>query len=158
MRGQTIVSSAGNGIENAFVVPNSPDVHVRSHQGPDWMITVGATTPPEDGHYDAFFDEDTEEKPGGISGAGKPVDVASLGYDYPTAYYAESVGETGSIGFSGTSNAAPTISGTYARSLYLARKLLLGTSRTQDKGVIARGWPVRCGTRAARRASCATAS
>jgi Subtilase family len=148
-RGQTVLFSAGNGIENAFVTPNSTTFS--SQKGPDWMITVGAISPPENGYYPSFTDDFlgadvTEEKEGGFVGAGKPVDVASLGTDYPTAYESPTVGGTGSFGFSGTSNATPVIAGIYGRSLYTARTQLPGVSRIQDGGVIATGDPIACGS------------
>jgi hypothetical protein len=118
-RGQTIVFSAGNGIENAFVVPFS--TLTSSVKGPDWVITVGATTPGGDNE----------------SGSGKPVDVSGIGENYPSAYNSTTV--TNGERFSGTSNAAPTISGTYARGLWLARKAMAGASRIQAGGVISVG-------------------
>jgi hypothetical protein len=120
-RGQTIVFSAGNGIENAFVVPFS--TLTSSVKGPDWVVTVGATVP---GTSHA-----TE------SGSGKPVDVSGIGEDYPSAYNSSTV--TNGSRFSGTSNAAPTVAGTYARGLYLARRAMAGPSRVQAAGVISVG-------------------
>ncbi len=133
-RGQTVVFSAGNGMENAYVVPNH--TYVSSQKGPDWLITVGAVAP--DGNN------------GSYSGAGKMVDVAGVGGSYPSAYTATTVGGTGRTGFSGTSNAAPTVAGTYARALHFARRDLAGPSRIQKNGVIAVGGRYRCGS--ARRA------
>lgn len=122
-RGQTIFFSAGNGIENGFIVPNTS--YFSSQKGPDWITTVGAISPPpSDANY---------------SGAGKPVDLSSYGNDYPSAYTATSVSGTGATGFSGTSNAAPVVAGLYARSLLAARAALPGPSRTQQSGVIASG-------------------
>ncbi|HUR14012.1 MAG TPA: S8/S53 family peptidase [Mycobacteriales bacterium] len=120
-RGQTIVFSAGNGIENAFVVPFS--TLTSSVKGPDWVITVGATVPGTSGATE--------------SGSGKPVDVSGIGESYPSAYNSTTV--TNGSRFSGTSNAAPTISGTYARGLHLARKAMTGPSRVQAGGVISVG-------------------
>jgi len=125
-RGQTIVFSAGNGIENAFVVPFS--TLTSSVKGPDWVVTVGATVPGASGATE--------------SGSGKPVDVSGIGSDYPSAYNSTTV-SNGSK-FSGTSNAAPTIAGTYARGLWLARKAMAGPSRIQAGGVISVG-KARCG-------------
>lgn len=142
-RGQTVFFSAGNGVENGFVTPNLTTYS--SQKGPDWMVTVGAVTPGDDGHYEAIEDDLYEERYGPFLGAGKPVDLAGVGSDYPTAYYAETVSGTGSFGFGGTSNATPHVAGLYARTLYLARSALKGTSRTQEKGVIARGKTIRCG-------------
>jgi hypothetical protein len=127
-RGQSIFFAAGNGVENGFIVPNQ--TQLSSLSGPDWITTVGATTP-------SFDDE---------SGAGKTVDVAGVGESYPSAYTATHVGGTGLSGFSGTSNATPTVAGTYARALYQARRLLPGPSRVQRNGVIGRGnKPFSCG-------------
>lgn len=120
-RGQTIVFSAGNGIENGFVVPFS--TLTSSVKGPDWVITVGATVPGSSGATE--------------SGSGKPVDVSGIGENYPSAYNSTSV--TNGSRFSGTSNAAPTVAGTYARGLYLARRAMAGPSRVQAGGVISVG-------------------
>jgi len=125
-RGQSIVFSAGNGIENAFVVPFS--TLTSSVKGPDWVITVGATVPGSSGATE--------------SGSGKPVDVSGIGENYPSAYNSTTV--TNGERFSGTSNAAPTITGTYARGLWLARKAMAGPSRIQAGGVISVG-AARCG-------------
>ena len=120
-RGQTVFFSAGNGIENGFVVPNT--TYFSSLKGPDWMMTVGAITPPpSDANY---------------SGAGKPVDLSSYGSDYPSAYTAETVSGTGATGFSGTSNATPVVAGIYARALHSVRAALPGPSRAQADGVVA---------------------
>ena len=142
-RGQTVFFSSGNGVENAFLTPNLTTFS--SQKGPDWMVTVGAVTPGEDAQYEMLEDELYEEKYGPFLGAGKPVDLAGVGSDYPTAYYADTVSGTGSLGFGGTSNATPQVAGLYARTLYLSRKALKGTSRTQDAGVIAAGKAVKCG-------------
>jgi hypothetical protein len=120
-RGQTIFFSAGNGMENAFTVPNS--TLTSSQEGPDWIMTVTATDP----------------NGGTYTGTGKPADVAGIGSSYPSAYGATKVSNKGSSGFSGTSNATPTIAGTYARALYLARRALPGASRAQSNGLIAKG-------------------
>lgn len=131
-RGQTIFFSAGNGVENGFIVPNT--TYFSSQKGPDWIMTVGAISPPpSDANY---------------SGAGKPVDLSSYGDSYPSAYTATSVSGTGATGFSGTSNAAPVVAGLYARSLLAARAALPGPSRTQQGGAIAAGpaGSVTCGT------------
>jgi hypothetical protein len=136
-RGQTLFWSAGNGFENGYVAPN-PTTY-SSQKGPDWLITVGASAPGEDNHYDSDGDGSAE------FGAGKPVDVAGVGISYPNAYSADAVGATGENGFSGTSNAAPTVAGLYGRALHQARTRLAGPSRVQDQGTIAIGTPVACG-------------
>lgn len=118
-RGQTIFFSAGNGIENAYTVTNN--TYYSSEKGPDWMITVGATSPGDDNYYG---DDPLSPGHGSYVGAGKPVDVAGIGLDYPSAYRATTVGETSKSGFSGTSNAAPMVAGLYSRALYRVRTLL----------------------------------
>jgi hypothetical protein len=133
-RGQTIFFSAGNGLENAFLVPNQ--TLMSSQEGPDWNVTVGAVSPGAHASY---------------TGHGKPADIAGIGSSYPAAYGATTVGGTGSGGFGGTSNATPQIAGTYARALYLTRAAMKGTSRRQEAGVIARGDGVGC---AAARSDC----
>ncbi len=125
-RGQTIFFSAGNGVANDFVTPNG--TLMSSQEGPDWIVTVGATDP-TDVDY---------------SGAGKPADIAGIGTAYPSGYGAATINGQGD--FSGTSNATPTIAGTYARALWRARQALFGPSRVQSKGVVARGGKYRCGS------------
>ena len=48
-RGQTVFFSAGNGNEGSFVTPNNTTYS--SQEGPDWIVTVGAVSPPGDGYY-----------------------------------------------------------------------------------------------------------
>ena len=121
-RGQTIFFSAGNGMENAFTVPNS--TLESSQEGPDWIVTVTATDADNGGTY---------------TGTGKPADVAGIGHSYPSSYGATRAGSKGATGFSGTSNATPTVAGTYARALYLARRALPGASKSQSRGLVAKG-------------------
>ena len=128
-RGQTIFFSAGNGQENAFLVPNTTSFS--SQEGPDWIVTVGAVSPGAHASY---------------TGHGKPADIAGIGSRYPAAYGSPTVGGTGSGGFGGTSNATPTIAGIYGRALYLSRVNLKGPSRVQNNGVIARGSRFDCGS------------
>jgi len=128
-RGQTIFFSAGNGQENAFLIPNT--TIFSSQEGPDWIVTVGAVSPGAHASY---------------TGHGKPADIASIGSRYPAAYGAPTVGGTGSGGFGGTSNATPVIAGMYARALYMARLDLAGPSRIQRDGVIATGARFDCGS------------
>ena len=123
-RGQAVLWSASNGQANAFDAPTT--TYYSSSKGPDWLVTVGASSP-SGGNY---------------TGSGKTVDLASVGSSYP------SMGGTSATGkgtFSGTSNATPVVAGMYARSLLNARRQLAGPSRTQDAGVIASGTPVICG-------------
>ena len=147
-RGQTILFSAGNGNDGAFVAPNTTSFS--SQEGPDWIITVGAISPGEDNYYyRKGYAGDAADKTAyhsSYSGTGKPVDIAGIGSNYPTAYTAENVGATGDSGFGGTSNATPQIAGMYARALYLARRDLSGASSMQQGGVIARGGDYKCGS------------
>ena len=147
-RGQTVFFSGGNGSENLMTVPNP--TYMSSQKGPDWLITVGGVNPGEDNYYDNPFHGQAEHA--SYWGAGKPVDVAGIAFDYPAAYHAETVGGTGGAfiqpvfgsGFSGTSNAAPTVAGHYARALYLSRLALDGPSRVQKGDVIATGGGFQC--------------
>lgn len=127
VRGQEIFWSSGNGLENAFVVPAT--TYTSAQKGPDWIMTVGAVTP------------------GGApySGAGKMVDVASVGSSYPASIGASTV-DGGGGNFSGTSNATPVSAGVFARGLSVARTALGGPSKIQSAGVVATGVPVACGT------------
>ena len=154
-RGQSVFFSAGNGNDGAFAVPNTTSFS--SQEGPDWIITVGATTPGEDNYYYQDTDPGLPFEPGDKTayhasyfGHGKPADVAGIGGNYPSAYTATSIGGTGTSGFGGTSNATPQVAGTYARALYMARKAMDGASRIQQGGVIAFG-DYECG---AKRPSC----
>jgi hypothetical protein len=124
-RGQEVFFSAGNGVANDFITPNG--TLMSSQEGPDWIVTVGASDP-EDVNY---------------SGAGKPADIAGIGTMYPSAYGSTTV--TGKGNFSGTSNATPTIAGTYGRVLWNARQSLSGPSRVQQRGVVAKGGRYACG-------------
>jgi hypothetical protein len=123
-RGQSVFFSAGNGLENAFTVPNS--TLLSSQEGPDWVVTVGATDPNGKDY----------------TGTGKPADVAGIGTGYPSAY--GSTTTTNGSAFSGTSNATPQVAGTYAQTLWQLRHALLGASRVQTGGVVAKGRPVGC--------------
>ena len=125
LRGQTTFFSSGNGQENAFLVPNT--TLLSSQEGPDWMVTVGAT---------GTADED-------LTGTGKPADVAGIGESYPSSY--GSTTTTGRGSFSGTSNATPQVAGTYGRALWEARRALPGPSRVQRGGLIASGGRYACG-------------
>ena len=135
-RGQTTFFSAGNGVENGFVIPQS--TLLTSQKGPDWIVTVGAIS--SDLGPEPIFAEHAS-----YTGTGKPVDIASLGELYPSSYEATTVSNQGDFGFGGTSNATPVIAGTYSRALYLARRNLAGVSRIQSGGVIAAGGGFICG-------------
>jgi hypothetical protein len=149
-RGQTVFFSAGNGNDGSYGVPNTTSFS--SQEGPDWIVTVGATSPGEDNYY---YRDDAQGLPfepldktayhSSYFGHGKPSDISGIGGNYPSAYTSDTVGGTGDSGFGGTSNATPQITGTYARALYLARRALDGASKIQRDGVIARGAGVDCG-------------
>lgn len=123
--GQVIVFSAGNGFLNAFDVPML--TYWSSQKGPDWMVTVGAVDPDAKQTY---------------SGAGKPVDVSSIGSSYPASGGTTANG-TGT--HSGTSNAAPVTAGTFAKALQGAREALGDATPGHAGGVVAQGAPVACG-------------
>ena len=124
-RGQAVFWSASNGQVNAFDAPTT--TYFSSSKGPDWLITVGATSP----------------KGGNFTGSGKTVDLASIGSGYPSMGGST---VTGNGTFSGTSNATPVTAGLYSRALWRAREALAGPSRIQSDGAIASGLAVPCGT------------
>ena len=115
-RGQTTFFSAGNGLENAFTVPNS--TLKSSQEGPDWVVTVGATDPNGKDY----------------TGTGKPADIAGIGVSYPSAYGSTTVSDGKT--FSGTSNATPQVAGTYGQALWQLRKSAPGPSRAQSRGFV----------------------
>ncbi len=115
-RGQTTFFSAGNGLENAFTVPNS--TLKSSQEGPDWVVTVGATDPNGKDY----------------TGTGKPADIAGIGVSYPSAYNSTTV--SNGANFSGTSNATPQVAGTYGNALWQLRKSAPGPSRAQSRGFV----------------------
>ena len=123
--GLVIVFSAGNGFVNAFDVPMF--TYWSSQKGPDWMVTVGAVDPDAKQTY---------------SGAGKPADISSIGSAYPASGGATANG-TGT--HSGTSNAAPTTAGYFAKALQRARETLGDTTTGHSGGIIATGAPHACG-------------
>jgi hypothetical protein len=124
LRGQQVFFSAGNGVENAFTIPNS--TLLSSEEGPDWVVTVGATSPSGND----------------FTGTGKPAKIAGIGYGYPSAYGSTTVSNGND--FSGTSNATPQVAGIYMHALALARRDL-GGIRLQQDGVIASGTALPCG-------------
>ena len=134
-RGQTIFFSAGNGLENAFLVPNQT-LH-SSQEGPDWIVTVGAISP--DWEFEPVLPTHAS-----YTGHGKPADIAALGEAYPSAIDATTVSGSGEFGFGGTSNATPVIAGLYGRALYLSRGDLAGPSRVQAGDVVATGGGFVC--------------
>ena len=124
-RGMSIMFSAGNGLANAFDVPQL--TYTSSEQGPDWIVTVGANSPTTDQNY---------------LGSGKPADISSYGSSYPSSGGATANG-TGT--HSGTSNAGPVAVGAFAKVLHEARALLGDTTNGNAGGVVASGTPIACG-------------
>lgn len=123
-RGQTILFSSGNGFLNAFDVPMF--TYWSSEKGPDWMITVGAIEPRGQTY----------------SGAGKPVDISSIGTSYPST---GGTTATGTGTHSGTSNATPVVAGYFAKAIQRSRELLGDTVEGVSSGIVAQGTPVPCG-------------
>ena len=117
LRGQTVFFSAGNGIENEFIAPAS--TLLSSQKGPDWIVTVAATS----------------SRGRDYPGTGKPADVAGIGSGHPSAF--DSLSATDGTPFTGTSSAAPQVTGTYAHALATIRSAR-GWIRSQDNGVVAR--------------------
>lgn len=118
-RGQSWFQSAGNGLFNAFTVPSS--TLLSSQKGPDWIFTVGAIEPD-----------------GSSVGHNRPVDLSSVGTNYPSATGGgDSVTAEGDFG--GTSNATPVTAGLYGEVLYRLRRMLDGPSRIQAGGAVAQG-------------------
>jgi hypothetical protein len=97
-------------------VPNS--TLKSSQEGPDWVVTVGATDPNGKDY----------------TGTGKPADVAGIGVSYPSAYGSTTVSNGNQ--FSGTSNATPQVAGTYGQALWVLRRAAPGASRTQARGFV----------------------
>ena len=136
-RGQSIFFSSGNGVENAFTVPNS--TLFSCQEGPDWIVTVGAVNSVDIVYVGTDSVSTFTRSPGGSPNSGRPADIASIGDSYPSAYEAATVSGTGEIGFGGTSNATPVVAGIYARALWEARQAMAGVSRTQGGGAVSVG-------------------
>lgn len=126
-RGQTILFSSGNGLLNAFDVPMF--TYWSSEKGPDWIITVGATEPRGQTY----------------SGAGKPVDISSIGNGYPST---GGTTATGTGTHSGTSNATPVVAGYFGKMIQRSRELLGDVTEGVSGGVVAQGNAIACGTAA----------
>jgi hypothetical protein len=128
-RGQATFWSASNGVDAGNVVPGLallPGATLLSCQfGPDWVVTVGGTSP--SGYSQNW--------------AGRPADVAGPTEGYPVQG-GPTIGGNGTMG--GTSVATPVNAGTYARGLWAARQALAGESRVQADGVVAAGPPAAC--------------
>lgn len=104
-RGVTILFSSGNGVGNAFDVPNN--TFVSDQTGPSWTINVGALR------------RDTS---GAIVGDGTPAHISSWGDGWlPSACR---TGIDGTCGFSGTSAASPYTAGVFGHVLREIRAVL----------------------------------
>lgn len=121
-RGVEIFFSSGNGVLNAFDVPQL--TYWNAYTGPDWIVTVGAA--------DAASGAT-------VLGTGRPVDIVSLGYEWRGASHKSM---TAIEEFSGTSAASPVAAGAYASVLLGARKALNDT-REGPHGALAVGAPAK---------------
>jgi hypothetical protein len=118
--GQEILFSAGNGVLNAFDVPQPTYLH--SQTGPDWILTVGSA--------DATNSART-------FGTGRPFDVTSYGVNWRGASH-QSMNSIRS--FSGTSAATPIVAGAYGEVLRSVRVALGDTQEGPRPGaVVAQG-------------------
>jgi hypothetical protein len=123
-RGVTILFSSGNGIGNAFDVPNS--TIVSDQTGPTWTLDVGAVR------------RDTQ---GAIIGDGTPAHISSWGDGFlPSACR---TGIVDQCAFSGTSAASPYTAGVFGHVLRTVRDVLGdGLVAPRDGQVVAQGRPV----------------
>ncbi|HEV8361455.1 MAG TPA: PKD domain-containing protein [Candidatus Thermoplasmatota archaeon] len=110
-RGQTISFAAGNGVANAFDVPEQ--TYLPGSNGPDWVLRVGAVQKTGAG---------TGATGGVVLGTGKPVDWSSYGAGNIPASCRNSYGPN--CQHSGTSSGTPTATGVMAAALLNARVAL----------------------------------
>ena len=123
-RGQTVLFAAGNGVGNAFDVPQA--TWGSNSVGPDWTITVGAIR--RDNHR-------------AIVGDGIPAHISSWGDgNIPAAC------RTGTVGqcmHSGTSSATPSTAGVFGHVLTEVRRAIGDLKAGQKPGqVVALGNPI----------------
>ena len=123
-RGQTVLFAAGNGVGNAFDVPQV--TWGGDGVGPDWVITVGAIR--RDNHR-------------AIVGDGIPAHISSWGDgNIPAAC------RTGTVGqcmHSGTSSATPSTAGVFGHVLTEVRRAIGDVKAGQKPGqVVALGHPI----------------
>ncbi|HEX7196313.1 MAG TPA: S8 family serine peptidase, partial [Candidatus Limnocylindria bacterium] len=123
-RGQTVLFAAGNGIGNAFDVPQS--TYVSDQTGPDWNITVGAIR---------------RDNQRAVVGDGIPVHISAWGDgNLPSACRTGTVGQ---CAFGGTSAATPYTAGIFGTVLTEARRALGdGTAGQEANQVVASGVPI----------------
>ncbi|HVL52959.1 MAG TPA: S8 family serine peptidase, partial [Vitreimonas sp.] len=123
-RGQTVLFAAGNGIGNAFDVPQS--TYVSDQTGPDWNITVGAIR---------------RDNQRAIIGDGIPVHISAWGDgNLPSACRTGTVGQ---CAFGGTSAATPYTAGIFGHVLTQVRMVMGdGVAGQKANQVVASGVPV----------------
>lgn len=123
-RGQTVLFAAGNGIGNAFDVPQA--TYVSDQTGPDWNITVGAIR---------------RDNQRAIIGDGIPVHISAWGDgNLPSACRTGTVGQ---CAFGGTSAATPYTAGVFGTVLTEVRRAIGDGAAGQKPGqVVAAGLPV----------------
>jgi hypothetical protein len=123
-RGQTVLFAAGNGVGNAFDVPQM--TWAQQTVGPDWIVTVGAIR---------------RDNQRAIVGDGIPVHVSAWGDgNLPSACRTGTVGQ---CAFGGTSAATPYTAGVFGTVLTEVRKAV-GDGRAGQKSgqVVAEGLAV----------------
>ena len=123
-RGQTVLFAAGNGVGNAFDVPQA--TWGQDTVGPDWVITVGAIR--RDNHR-------------AIVGDGIPAHISAWGDgNLPSACRTGTVGQ---CAFSGTSAATPYTAGVFGTVLTEVRRAIGDLKAGQKPGqVVAQGQPI----------------
>jgi hypothetical protein len=123
-RGQTVLFAAGNGIGNAFDVPQS--TYVSDQTGPDWNVTVGAIR---------------RDNQRAVIGDGIPVHISAWGDgNLPSACRTGTVGQ---CAFGGTSAATPYTAGIFGSVLTEVRRAVGDGTAGQEPGqVVASGVPV----------------
>ena len=123
-RGQTVLFAAGNGIGNAFDVPQS--TYVSDQTGPDWNITVGAIR---------------RDNQRAVIGDGIPVHISAWGDgNLPSACRTGTVGQ---CAFGGTSAATPYTAGVFGTVLTEVRQAIGDGDAGQKPGqVVAEGNPI----------------
>jgi len=123
-RGQTILFAAGNGVGNAFDVPQA--TYGSDQTGPDWNITVGAIR---------------RDNQRAIVGDGIPVHISAWGDgNLPSACRTGTVGQ---CAFGGTSAATPYTAGVFGTVLTEVRRAVGDGAAGQKPGqVVATGLPV----------------
>jgi hypothetical protein len=123
-RGQTVLFAAGNGVGNAFDVPQA--AYGSEQVGPDWNVIVGAIR---------------RDNQRAIIGDSIPVHISAWGDgNLPSACRTGTVGQ---CAFGGTSAATPYTAGVFGTVLSAARRARGDTAVGQRPGqVIAEGLPI----------------